>query len=83
MKRVLSTHPSARGFFRNHRVYPTGNLALLRLSVHNAAMAITELFVGFLQPVAVGSAAVFALFFVIGLKTPRRSPALITRRTSR
>jgi len=46
-------------------------------------MAFTQLFVGFLQPVAVGSAVVFALFFLIGLKTPRRSPAVITRRTSR
>jgi hypothetical protein len=46
-------------------------------------MAFTQLFLGFLQPVAVGSAAVFALFFLIGLKTPRRSPALITRRTYR
>jgi hypothetical protein len=46
-------------------------------------MVFTQLFVGFLQPVAVGSAAVFALFLVIGLKTPRRSPALITRRTYR
>ncbi len=46
-------------------------------------MAFTQLFVGFLQPVAVGSAAVFALFFFIGLKTPRRSPAMITRRTTR
>ena len=46
-------------------------------------MAFTQLFVGFLQPVAVGSAAVFALFFFIGLKTPRRSPALTTRKTSR
>jgi hypothetical protein len=46
-------------------------------------MAFTQLFLGFLQPVAVGSATVFALFVVIGLKTPRRSPVLITRRTTR
>ena len=46
-------------------------------------MAFTQLFVGFLQPVAVGSAAVFALLLVIWLKTPRRSPSLITRRTTR
>jgi hypothetical protein len=46
-------------------------------------MALTQLFLGFLQPVAFGSAAVFALLLVIGLKTPRRSPALIARRTIR
>ncbi len=46
-------------------------------------MAFTQVFLGFLQPVAFGSAAVFALLLVIGLKTPRRSPALITRRTIR
>jgi hypothetical protein len=46
-------------------------------------MAFTQLFFGFLRPVALGSAAVFLLFFVIGLKTPRRSPAIITRRPPR
>jgi hypothetical protein len=46
-------------------------------------MAFTQLFLVFLQPVALGSAAVFALLLVLGLKTPRRSPALITRRTTR
>jgi hypothetical protein len=46
-------------------------------------MAFTQLFLGFLQPVALGSAAVFALFLVIGIKTPRRSPVLINRKPSR
>jgi len=46
-------------------------------------MAFTQVFVGFLRSVALGSAAVFALLLVIGLKTPRRSPALVSRRTSR
>jgi hypothetical protein len=46
-------------------------------------MAFTQLFLGFLQPVALGSAAVFVLLFIIGLRTPRRSPFLATRRTSR
>lgn len=67
----------------NHRGYTTSNLALALPCAHNAAMAFTQLFLGFLQPVAVGSAAVFALLLVLGLKTPRRSPALITRRTTR
>ncbi|HEY6371959.1 MAG TPA: hypothetical protein VIX37_15385 [Candidatus Sulfotelmatobacter sp.] len=46
-------------------------------------MAITQVFLGFLQPVAFGAGAVFALLLVIGIKTPRRSPALVTRRTYR
>jgi len=46
-------------------------------------MDISQLFLGFWQPVALGSAAVFALLFLIGIKTPRRSPALITRRPPR
>jgi hypothetical protein len=79
----ISTPSSARPFFRNHQVYPTSNLASAFPFAHNAAMAFTQLFLGFLQPVAVGSATVFALFVVIGLKTPRRSPVLITRRTTR
>lgn len=80
---LLSTPPSATRSPGNHRGYPTSNLALALSCAHNASMAFTQLFLGFLQPIAVGSAAVFALFLVLGLKTPRRSPALITRRTPR
>jgi len=46
-------------------------------------MGLTQLFVGFLQPVALGSAAVFALIGIIGLRTPSRTGLLVTRRTSR
>jgi len=46
-------------------------------------MAFTQVFLGFLQPVALGSATVFALFLVIGIKTPRRSPVLANRKPSR
>jgi len=46
-------------------------------------MGFSQLFVGFLQPVALGSAAIFVLLFVIGLTTPSRSGLLVTRRTSR
>jgi hypothetical protein len=46
-------------------------------------MGFSQDFVGFLQAVALGSVAVFVLFVLIGLKTPRRSPALVNRRTSR
>lgn len=64
-------------------VYPSSNLASDASQPHNAGMPLTEVFIGFLQPVAVGSVAVFALLVAIGLKTPRRSPALATRRISR
>jgi len=44
-------------------------------------MGISQLFLGFLQPVALGSAAVFVVLGVIGLRTPRRSSLLVSRRT--
>jgi hypothetical protein len=46
-------------------------------------MDFSQLFLGFLQPVALGSAAVFVLLCVIGLGTPSRSGLLVSRRTSR
>jgi hypothetical protein len=46
-------------------------------------MSFTQVFLGFLQPVALGSATVFALFLVIGIKTTRRSPVLVNRKPSR
>ena len=46
-------------------------------------MGFTQLFLGFLQPVALGSAAVFVLIGIIGLKAPSRTGILVTRRTSR
>jgi len=42
-------------------------------------MAFSQLFLGFLQPVALGSAAVFALLLVVRIRTPRRSSALMNR----
>jgi hypothetical protein len=46
-------------------------------------MDFAQLFVGFLQPVAFGSVAVLALFGIIRLGIPRRSPALAARRSAR
>jgi len=46
-------------------------------------MAFTELVLGFLRPVGIGSAAFFALLLAIRFGTPRRTPAVITRRHSR
>jgi hypothetical protein len=45
-------------------------------------MAFGELFLGFLQPVALGSAAVFVLFLFVHFRTHRRSPVFVDRRTS-
>jgi len=46
-------------------------------------MAFRQLFLGFLQPVAMGSAAVLVLLFAVGIRTSRRSSALTNRETSR
>jgi len=46
-------------------------------------MDFTQLFVGFLEPVAFGSVAVLALFGLVRLRASRRSPALATRRPTR
>lgn len=46
-------------------------------------MAFTQLLLGFLRPVGIGTAAVFALLFAIRFGTPRRTPAVITRRQPR
>jgi hypothetical protein len=46
-------------------------------------MAFTQFFLGFLRPVGIGAAAVFALLFAIRFGTRRRSPAVIRRRPSR
>jgi hypothetical protein len=46
-------------------------------------MDFAQLFVGFLEPVAFGSVAVLAIFGIVRLRSPRRSPALATRRPIR
>jgi hypothetical protein len=53
------------------------------ISSDNAAMAFGQLFFGFLQAVGMGSAAVFVLLLVVGIRTPRRSSTFIRRETSR
>ena len=63
--------------------YPTSNVDSGLPHPHNAEMSLGHLFLGFLQPVALGSVAVLVLLLVIGLRTPRRSPALLPRRPSR
>jgi len=44
-------------------------------------MELSEVFLGFLQPVALGSAAVFLLLGILNITSPRRSPAVIARRS--
>jgi len=46
-------------------------------------MDFAQLFARFFQSVACGSAAVFALIGIVGIRTPRRSPAMISRKPSR
>jgi hypothetical protein len=43
-------------------------------------MDFTQLFAGFLQPVAIGAAAVLALLLIVAVGTPRRAPAAVSRR---
>lgn len=46
-------------------------------------MNFAQLFAGFLQPVAIGSAAVLLLLGFLRLRAPRRSAVLVSRRPSR
>jgi hypothetical protein len=46
-------------------------------------MEFGQLFYGFLQPVVLGSLAVFLLLGVVSVRSQRRSPALIARRSIR
>jgi len=56
-------------------------LAQASRELHNVAMGVGLLFLGFLQRVAVGAGTVFALLLVVWLSTPRRSVIVATRRT--
>jgi hypothetical protein len=46
-------------------------------------MNLAQVFAGFFQPVACGSAAVFVLLGFIGIRAPHRSPAVISRKPYR
>ena len=46
-------------------------------------MDLSELFRGFFQTIALGSATVFILLGVVRLRTPRRTPALIPGKSAR
>lgn len=59
------------------------NIALLPRGAHNSTMDLSGLFLGFLHTVALGSAAVFVLFGIVRLRTPHRSPALLSAKPSR
>lgn len=78
-KPVSSTRVSAG----NPTVLALSNVASAALCPHNPIMDFAQLFAGFFQSVACGSAAVFALIGIVGIRTPRRSPAMIPRKPSR
>ena len=46
-------------------------------------MHFAQVFSGFFMPVAVGTAAVFALIALVGLRTHHRSPVVISRKLHR
>jgi len=62
---------------------PFRNVACFSEEADNPPMDLSNVFVGFLQPVALGSAAVFVLLGIVRIRIPRRTPAFITRKTSR
>ncbi len=59
------------------------NIASGPTCAHNLSMHLGEIFAAFLQPVAIGSAAVFVLLGILRLRIPHRSPALALRKTLR
>jgi hypothetical protein len=60
-----------------------GNIAYFTRRPHNRFMDLGDLFRGFFQTIALGSAAVFILLGVVRLRSPRRTPALIPGKSSR
>jgi len=46
-------------------------------------MDFAQIFAGFMQPVAIGSAAVLLLLGILHFRSPRRSAVLVTRRPNR
>jgi hypothetical protein len=61
---------------------PRRYLALRMLEPHNAEMDVVTVFLDFLQRIAVGAGAVFAILFAIWIALPRRSRIDKTRRTT-
>lgn len=60
-----------------------GNIASANRRAHNRFMDLGELFRGFFQTIALGSATVFILLGVVRLRSSRRTPALIPGKSSR
>ncbi len=54
-----------------------------RVAAIIGCMEFAQLFFGFLQPVALGSLAVFLLLGMVSFRSHRRTPVLITRRPNR
>jgi hypothetical protein len=61
---------------------PDRNVAIPVRESHNAEMDVATAFFDFLQRIAVGAGAVFALLFAIWLGLPTRSAIDDTRRTT-
>lgn len=69
----------ARTLLHNSEYYHR-YLAQVSRELHNVAMGLDLLFLGFLQRIAVGAGTVFALFLIIRLGIPRRSAKVTSRR---
>jgi hypothetical protein len=62
---------------------PDRNVAVATGELHNGEMGVGKVFIDFLERIAVGACAVFALLLVIRFGLPRRSGSAVTRRTRR
>jgi len=77
---IRSRHSPAR-FSRPE--YHQSNVVPDRAQAQNTSMSLGHLLLGFFQLVAIGVLTVFALLFVIRLGIPRRSVAIVSRRSAR
>ena len=65
---------------RARRDKPDRNVAVAAGELHNVEMGVGKVFIDFLERIAVGAGAVFALLLVIRLGLPRRSRIAVARR---
>lgn len=60
---------------------PDRNVAIIHRALHNAGVSISTVVLDFLQRIAIGAGAVFAVLLIIRLGLPKRAGTAVTRRT--
>jgi hypothetical protein len=73
---AIPEHPATGKYYVRY-------LAQIRRQLHNAAMGLDLLLIGFLQRIAVGAGTVFALLLITRFGLPRRSAIVSGRRIVR